>query len=78
MGLVPPCSGCRGAVRQLNGLRDSEVEYLRDARARDENISWLQVAMHDAFAVRIGQCVGDTLDERDALFACQPCTHLPQ
>ena len=46
--------------------REAEIEHLRVALRRDDDVVGLDVAMHDARGVRVGERVGD-LDRRRSI-----------
>ncbi len=61
----------RVGIGQMDGLRDSKVEYLCNARARHKNVPRLEIAMDYALAVGVRQRIRDTEDERNTPVAAQ-------
>ncbi len=59
-------------ARLLGGLRDAEVGELHLALARAQQVAGLDVAVHDAVAVRVVQPLAGLLDDRHALGRPRP------
>ena len=57
-----PRDSCFSCGRHGSELRDAEVEQLRRALFRDEDIRRLDVSMNDPFLVRGAERMGDLLD----------------
>jgi len=47
-------------------LGDAEIEQLRDAAARDQDVRWLQVSMHDQVLMGVMHRAADHGEEREA------------
>ena len=60
-----------GQLLDLADLRQPEVENLHEAVLRDHHVLWLQVAVHDAGTVGLGEPVGELYADVERLFQRQ-------
>ncbi len=58
--LAFPLAGVGGVGRRT---RDAEVEHLRQSRFRDEDVPRLEIGMHDAVGVRVGERRSDVVND---------------
>lgn len=57
-----------GRLRAVQGARDAEVHHLHRAGVGDDHVRGLDVAVHDAVLVRVGERFQDTRDDDQGLF----------
>src|SRR5271157_3752165 len=62
---VPSEVSCSAAIARQ--FRQSEVEYLGLSARSEEDVGWLQIAVHDAFAVRHVERIADLDTDIDDL-----------
>ena len=64
------CQVCR-RLRRWGDLGEAEVENLDASVFGDEQVFWLEIAMHDAFFMRVGEAVSDLHAELNCLTQAQ-------